>query len=75
MHTSLPSSGAHNYRALNNNIRNYSAIIASPRDHKLLSQIVLLFNTFYIFNQTINGISVYNIRNMFQTLSITSCMH
>jgi hypothetical protein len=24
---------------------------------------------FYIFHQTINGISVHNIRNMFQTLS------
>jgi hypothetical protein len=29
---------------------------------------------FYIFNQTINGISVHNIRNMFQTLS-NSMLH
>ena len=49
MHTSLPSSGVRNHRGLNNCIRNYSAIIANPRDHKLLSKIFLLFNVFLYF--------------------------
>jgi hypothetical protein len=52
MPSRVPSSGAHNYRGLNNGIRNYSAItaiIANPRDHKLLSKLFLLFNAFLYF--------------------------